>query len=1001
MKKTLLSLITVWCGSLLFAQTTITNGGFESWQNEGQPTEEPTQWNSNKTGGNNAPSGPQTCFKETSNPHSGTACARVKTGLAFGIVVVNGSLTTGKVEAPTTNKADGYIRTIPTDPNYGMSFTGRPDSLVFWYRYDSYSSDYPRVEARLHVGYAYAPEAPSNNNHPDSTVNIIARAQWTNVPNSDVSTWTRVSMPFVYVDSRTPQYILITTTSSGNQTGGTNNSTLWLDDFEAIYNPTIATGTINPTTYYVSNTDGAYVGVPFTLGGTYQAGNVVSIQLSNSSGSFASPTVIGSLASTTSGTVYGTIPAGTAAGTGYRMRVVSSNPALTAADNGANITVINVSNSIAPASAQTIAANTNGTTLTVTETAGATSREWKYATTPGGPYQSLAPAQTGTTYTPNAPVAGTYYLVCVTTYPGGTTTTSNEVTVNVVSTSITPTAPQSILVSSNGNTLTVAETPAATGREWKYATASGGPYTAFAPVQTATTYTPNFAGAGNYYIVCQSTISGVTVTSNEVPVSVNNVTLSTGTISGSPFEFSPNAPAASVSVPYTTSGSFNGGNVFTAQLSDANGSFASATNIGTVTATSSGTISATIPSNTAAGTGYRIRVVASTPMVLGNDNGTDLIVDQFNNSVAPGSTQTILFNTNGTAITVNASQNATHEWRYSTVSGSGYAGFTPAQTGSSYTPNFAQPGTYYVVCVSTNQYNDAVTSNEVQIDVTNGTTITTSAVTGSPYLVSNSANVQVSVNFTSTAVFNAGNTFKAQLSDNTGSFANPVEIGTLSGATISAINTTIPNNTAAGNAYRIRVVSTDPAITGTDNGTDLTVIPFGLSVSATDTQTIEKNQPGSAITVTGTHPCTYLWQWSEVSGLGYINFNPSQTTDTYTPQFANASTYYVICKLTNAVNDVITSQEIVVIVEEPNGIDDAKAGNIKAYWSGNNFVADLSQSTLTNGVLEVMNANGQVVLKEPLNAASINYIPTELPAGVYVFRLTANGHSYNGKTSKQ
>lgn len=241
MRKTLLSLITVWCGSLLFAQTTITNGGFETWQNESQPTEEPTQWNSNKTGGNNAPSGPQTCFKETSNPHSGTACARVKTGLAFGIVVVNGSLTTGKVEAPTTNKADGYIRTIPTDPNYGMSFTGRPDSLVFWYRYDSYSSDYPRVEARLHVGYAYAPEAPSNNNHPDSTVNIIARAQWTNVPNSDVSTWTRVSMPFVYVDSRTPQYILITTTSSGNQTGGTNNSTLWLDDFEAIYNPTIAT----------------------------------------------------------------------------------------------------------------------------------------------------------------------------------------------------------------------------------------------------------------------------------------------------------------------------------------------------------------------------------------------------------------------------------------------------------------------------------------------------------------------------------------------------------------------------------------------------------------------------------------------------------------------------------------------------------------------------------------------------------------------------------------
>jgi hypothetical protein len=1003
MKKTLLSLFTLFATTLLFAQTTITNGTMESWDNVGGNTEEPSRWNSNKTGGGNATSGPQTCFREATNPHGGTYCARVKTGLAFGIVVVNGSLTTGKVEAPTTNKSEGYIRTIPitpTDSTYGMRFIGRPDSLVFWYRYDSYSSDYPRVEARLHVGYAYAPEAPVGGNHPDSTVNIVARAQWTNAPTSDISTWTRVSMPFVYVDSRTPQYILITTTSSGNQTGGTNNSTLWLDDFEAIYNPTIATGTISPLTYYVSAATGASITVPFTLGGTFTAGNTVTAQLSDASGSFASAVNIGSANTTTSGTVNATIPANTAAGTQYRVRVISSTPALTASANTSDITIVAVSNFIAPGSTQTIAANANGTLLNVTETAGAVSREWKYATSAGGPYQSFGTAQTGATYTPNFAAAGTYYVVAVTTYPGNLTVTSNEVQVNVVGNEITPAAPQSILVSTNGSVLTVNEYPTGTAREWKYSTVTGGPYLSFGTPETGTTYTPNFATGGNYYVVAVSTISGISVTSNEVGISVNSVTLSTGTVTGSPFEFSANAPNASVSVPFTTSGNFSGGNTFTAQLSDASGSFASATNIGTLSAISSGSISATIPSSTPAGTGYRIRVIASSPSVLGNDNGTDLVVDQFNNSVAPSTTQTILFNSNGTAITVTASQSATHQWQYSTTSGGPYSIFSPPQTGTTYTPNFPTPGTYYVVAVSSNQHGDGVTSNEVQIDVTNGNTITTSAISGSPFLVSTSANVQVAVNFTSTAVFTGGNTFKAQLSDATGSFATPVEIGTLNGSTLGTINAVIPNSTSAGTGYRIRVVSTDPAITGSDNGANLSVVTFEVSLAPTDTQTIDKGTAGTTITASSTHPSTYLWQWTEASGLGYTNFSPSETNATYTPQFAAASTYYVICKLTNTATDVISSQEVVIIVQEPNGINETNTGIIKAYWNGNNFIADLSNSTLTEATLELVNANGQLVLQEKLNTNTFNSVATNLPQGVYIFRILGNGKVLSGKTSK-
>jgi len=79
--------------------------------------------------------------------------------------------------------------------------------------------------------------------------------------------------------------------------------------------------------------------VSFDASGNYNSGNIFSAQLSSSTGSFADPAVIGSLASiANSGTIAATIPAN-ASGTGYRIRVVSSNPAINGDDNGANISV--------------------------------------------------------------------------------------------------------------------------------------------------------------------------------------------------------------------------------------------------------------------------------------------------------------------------------------------------------------------------------------------------------------------------------------------------------------------------------------------------------------------------------------------------------------------------------------------------------------------------------------------------------------------------------------
>lgn len=964
------------------AQTTVPNGTFESWQDVGSNTERPTNWNSNKNSGGTPSLGPQTCFRATS-PHGGTYCVQVKTGKYF-TTIVNGNCTTGKIIAPTFNAADGYIETTTSDANFNEPFTGRPDSLVGWYKYTSVSSDKGKVTVILHKNYCTSPEDGTYQGN--NTANRVGKAEFTTAASS-TSTWTRFSVPFVYDNGNTPAYFLGIMTSSATQAGAQENSTLWIDDLEVIYNPTLTTDSVSTGPYYVSATTGTAMSVPYTATGSFNGGNTFTAQLSDASGSFTSPTNIGSVTATSSGTISATIPAGTATGTGYLVRVVSGNPAITAADNGSHITINNVSNSIAPTAAQTIAVNTAGTLLTATESAGTVSRAWKYATSSGGPYSVFSPSQTNTNYTPQFATTGTYYVVLETTYPGSLTVRSNEVKVDVVGNSISPTASQSLLVGVSGTQLTVAETPTGTSREWKYSTTSGSGYTSFGSPETGTTYTPQFGSAGTYYVVCQSVISGVTATSNEVVVSVGSATILTGHIALLSYEFSPSAPAASVAVPFITSGTFNGGNTFTAQLSDAAGSFSSATNIGTLVATSSDTVWASLPNTTPEGSGYRIRVVSDNPAILGADNGINLSVDQFSNSVSPDTAQNLALNATGTTLTVSESQTATREWKYSTTSGSGYTGWPVAETNSTYTPQFNAPGVFYIVAQSVNQYGDTVTSNEVQITVNNGTIINTSSVSGSPFYNSTKANIQINVSWTTAIVFGMNNVFTAELSDASGDFSNPTVIGTDTSNSSSSLTATLPGNTPGGTGYRIRVVSSEPPTTGNDNGTDLEVVPFEFQVDPDSTQHIYTDSTGVPVVITISHPtATVEWKKSTTSGLNYASFSPAETSTTFTPVFDQPRTYYVIANVVSQYGDTLVSPEIQFSIRNFVGVDELDASDFMAWWQNNELLVTIDDVNFENGELKVFNVNGQQVAGTQVGYGT-NTIHADLPSGMYIVQI--------------
>ncbi|MBV9987656.1 MAG: gliding motility-associated C-terminal domain-containing protein [Chitinophagaceae bacterium] len=97
-------------------------------------------------------------------------------------------------------------------------------------------------------------------------------------------------------------------------------------------------------------------------------------------------------------------------------------------------------------------------------------------------------------------------------------------------------------------------------------------------------------------------------------------TITTGTVS--------NSLCAHVgfNVPFTITGSFTPGNVFTAYISDANGSFANQIIVGVLSSTTAGSIPCNSPAVTYPGSKYRIRVVSSSPAVTGTDNGSDIVM---------------------------------------------------------------------------------------------------------------------------------------------------------------------------------------------------------------------------------------------------------------------------------------------------------------------------------------------------------------------------------------
>lgn len=135
-----------------------------------------------------------------------------------------------------------------------------------------------------------------------------------------------------------------------------------------------------------------------------------------------------------------------------------------------------------------------------------------------------------------------------------------------------------------------------------------------------------------------------------------NNTISTSGLNANTF-----CKAGVVNVAFQVTGSINANNIYTAELSDASGSFSNAVNIGSLVSTNlSDVIPAIIPANTPAGNGYRIRVKATDPQTTGTDNGTNFSITDLPN-VSAGADVSICL---GESLTLRASGALTYFWEH-------------------------------------------------------------------------------------------------------------------------------------------------------------------------------------------------------------------------------------------------------------------------------------------------------------------------------------------------
>lgn len=321
-------------------------------------------------------------------------------------------------------------------------------------------------------------------------------------------------------------------------------------------------------------------------------------------------------------------------------------------------------------------------------------------------------------------------------------------------------------------------------------------------------------------------------------------------------------------------------------------------------------------------------------------------------SWAGGSSQTVAWNVSGT--TANGINTANVKISLSTDGGNTFPTVLLASTANDGSesvtlPNISTTTARIKVEAVGNIFFDMSNTN-FTITLSAGlTTITTSSIATLNYC----AGAALNVSFTTNAAANAGNVFTVQLSSPGGSFpVSPTTLGTITSTTASPIACIIPSGTVTG-VYRIRVVSSNPAVTGSDNGSNIN-ISAQVAAAGAITGTTITCQGAAPFYSVGTIANATSYNWSVPPGANIIS---GAGTSTVQIAFGAGSSGIVSVYGSNA-NCTGTSSSTSVTVNPTPALFNVTGGG--AYCAGGTGVA-VGVSSSQSGVGYQLIRNGSSV----------------------------------------
>lgn len=268
MKLTRITCILAFCAMVLplRAQVQMPNPGFENWP--GEVTSSPKGWHSfNEAGGvfaktmsNKGGPGNPAALERVAG-HSGKYAVVLRCTKILG-VSANGALTSGRVYmgAMGAASAKNYCYTDRAN-GYAFKFTGRPDSISFWAKFDMKESVYATAKAHLHTDcdfrdfvdigqesdiasailYFKNPKDGKWHKYKQAfkAYDKVYKATAAQAPIPTLNTWTRK-----------PSYLLFCFSTNRYVMTGNKGDALYLDDIRLIYNKNLSFIQVDGTELY-------------------------------------------------------------------------------------------------------------------------------------------------------------------------------------------------------------------------------------------------------------------------------------------------------------------------------------------------------------------------------------------------------------------------------------------------------------------------------------------------------------------------------------------------------------------------------------------------------------------------------------------------------------------------------------------------------------------------------------------------------------------------------